>query len=147
VLLRGGLERYRAHESGPQCPPDELHRHLPGHTGHLNMLARLVGKVVERPLVPGNKIEPLLNGDATYPAMLEAIRNAKHPLSLETYIFDRDETGLTFAKELGAAVRRGVEVRVLIDAAGTRYSWPSIQHKLHREKVKCALFHPSFGWL
>ena len=64
VLLRGGLERYRAHESGPQCPPDELHRHLPGHTGHLNMLARLVGKVVERPLVPGNKIEPLLNGDA-----------------------------------------------------------------------------------
>ena len=147
VLLRGGFERYRAHESGPKCAPEELHHHLPGHTGHLNMLARLVGEVVERPLVPGNEIEPLLNGDAAYPAMLETIRNAQHTISLETYIFDRDDTGLTFAKELGAAVRRGVEVRVLIDAAGTRYSWPSIRHRLHREKVKCALFHPSFGWL
>ncbi len=147
VILRGGLQRYRAHESGPQCPPDELHHHLPGHTGHLNMLARLVGEVTERPLVPGNHIEPLVNGDTAYPAMLEAIRNARYTVSLETYIFDRDEAGQAFAKELGAAVRRGVEVRVLIDAAGTRYSWPSILHTLHREKVKCGLFHPSFGWL
>src|SRR6516165_5331652 len=45
VLLRGGFERYRAHESGPKCAPEELHHHLPGHTGHLNMLARLVGEV------------------------------------------------------------------------------------------------------
>ena len=46
ILLRGDLDHYRAHETQPECPPEELHRHLPGHTGHLNMLARVVGRVV-----------------------------------------------------------------------------------------------------
>src|SRR3954463_938030 len=35
ALLRAGLERYRAHPKQIECTPDELHRHLPGHTGHL----------------------------------------------------------------------------------------------------------------
>src|SRR5579859_8094416 len=35
ALLRGGLERYRANSGHAECPPEELHRHLPGHTGHL----------------------------------------------------------------------------------------------------------------
>src|SRR5437879_8618996 len=98
------------------------------------MLARVVGDVVGSPLVSGNKIEPLLNGDEAYPAMLDAIRQAKKTISFETYIFDRDEIGLAFAHELGEAVRRGVEVRVLIDAAGTRYSWPSILRTLRHQR-------------
>ncbi len=145
VLLRRGLERYRAHEAHPACPPEELHRHLPGHTGHLNLLARVVGGVVERPLLPGNRIEPLLNGDEAFPAMLEAIRQARQTVSFCTYIFDRDEVGLAFARALGEATRRGVEVRVLIDAAGTRYSWPSILRALRRERVRYARFLPSFA--
>jgi cardiolipin synthase len=44
---------------------------------------------------------------------------------------------------LGRAVRRGVQVRVLVDAAGARYSWPSIIHKLRHEKIICARFLPS----
>ncbi len=143
--LRGGLERYRAHAALPECLPEELHLHLPGHTGHLNTLARVVGGVVKRPLLPGNLIEPLCNGDEAYPAMLEAIGQARQTISFMTYIFDRDEAGLAFAKALGEAVRRGLEVRVLIDAMGTRYSWPSIIHTLRREGVRCARFLPSFA--
>ena len=125
ILLRGDLEHYRAHETQPECSPEELHRHLPGHTGHLNMLVRVAGGVVQRPLLTGNRIEPLVGGDAAYPAMLEAIQQARQTISFCTYIFDRDEAGLAFARALGEASRRGVEVRVLIDATGTRYSWPS----------------------
>ena len=145
ILLRRDLEHYRAHETQAACPPEELHRHLPGHTGHLNMLARVVGRVVERPLVPGNRIEPLLNGDEAFPAMLEAIEQARQTVSFCTYIFDRDEVGLAFARALGAATRRGLEVRVLIDATGTRYSWPTILRTLRREGVKYARFLPSFA--
>ena len=145
VLLRRHLERYRAHEKQPDCPPEELHRHLPGHTGHLTMLARVVGGVVQRPLLPGNRIEPLINGDEAFPAMLEAIGQARGTVSLCTYIFDRDEVGLAFARALGDATRRGVEVRVLIDATGMRYSWPSILRTLRREGVKYARFLPSFA--
>ena len=77
--------------------------------------------------------------------MLEAIQQARRTVSLCTYIFDRDEVGLAFARALGDATRRGVEVRVLIDATGMRYSWPSILRTLRREGVKHARFLPSFA--
>lgn len=144
-LLRSSFERYRAQPSQPECSPENLQDHLPKHTGHLQMLARVVGKVVERAsLLPGNRIEPLVNGDEAYPAMLEAIRQARTSVSLLTYIFDRDEVGMAFAKALGEATRRGVEVRVLIDAAGTRYSWPPILHALRHEGVRYARFLPLY---
>jgi cardiolipin synthase len=145
LVLRRNLERYRAHERQPECSPDELHRHLPGHTGHLGMLVRVVGGVVNRPLLPGNRLEPLINGDEAFPAMLEAIQQARQTISFCTYIFDRDEVGVAFARALGEAARRGVEVRVLIDAAGTRYSWPSILRTLRQERVRHARFLPSFA--
>ena len=146
AVLRGNLERYRAESHANECSPEELHKHLPGHTGHLHMLTRVVGGVVQRPLLPGNLIEPLLNGDEAFPAMIEAIRNARRTVSFATYIFDRDPIGLEFAHEFGAAVRRGVEVRVLIDAAGVRYSMPSILSTLRREKVPIARFLSAFAF-
>jgi len=142
ALLRRNLERYRAQAAQLECPPEELHRHLPDHGGHLQMLARVVGRMVERPLLPGNRIDLLVNGDEAYPAMLEAIQHARQTVSFVTYIFDRDEIGMAFAHALGEAVRRGVEVRVLMDATGTRYSWPTILHTLRREGVKYARFLP-----
>lgn len=145
LLLRGRMERYRLTMLQRECPPEELHEHLPPHTNYLSMLARVVGKVVGRPLLPGNDIEPLIDGDEAFPAMLEAIRSARKSISLQTYIFDRDEAGLAFAEALGEAVRRGVEVRVLIDAAGTRYSFPSILPALRRLNVKHARFLPSLA--
>jgi cardiolipin synthase len=145
ALLRGPLERYRAGTPQNECLPETLHDHLPTHSGHLNMLARVVGVVVGRPLLPGNQIEPLINGDQAFPAMLEAIGGARESVSLQTYIFDRDDAGLAFAQALGDAVRRGVEVRVLIDAAGIRYSWPSILHTLRQQGVKHARFLPSLA--
>jgi cardiolipin synthase len=117
----------------------------PEHAGaeHLQMLARVVGRVVERPLAPGNKIQPLVNGDQAFPAMLAAIAAAKKSISLTTYIFDNDPSGNQFVAALKAAVERRVEVRVLIDAAGTRYSWPPITHKLKRAEIPFARFLPA----
>jgi cardiolipin synthase len=145
-LLRRNLERYRTQAAQPECLPAELQRHLPEHGGYLKMLARVVGGVVERPLLRGNRIDPLVNGDEAYPAMLEAIRHARRTVSFVTYIFDRDEVGTAFAQALGEAVRRGVDVRVMIDATGIRYSWPTIRRTLQREGVAYARFFPSFAW-
>ncbi len=49
ALLRRNLDRYRAQAAQPECLPEELQRHLPGGTGHLEMLARVVGGVVTVP--------------------------------------------------------------------------------------------------
>src|SRR5208337_1823678 len=90
-MLRRNLERYRAQAVQLEYLPEELQRHLPDHEGHLKMLARVVGGMVERPLLPGNRIDPLVNGDEAYPAMLEAIQHASQTVSFVTYNFDRDE--------------------------------------------------------
>src|SRR2546430_1720705 len=105
ALLRGGRQQYQAEMTESGCSPEELHQHLPGHTGHLYMLARVVGGVVKKPLLPGNRIEPMINGDEAYPAMLMVIAEAKRTISFCTYIFDRDEIGIEFAKAFGDAKR------------------------------------------
>jgi cardiolipin synthase len=110
---------------------------------HLEMLARAVGRIVAQPLAPGNHIQPLVNGDEAFPAMLAAIESAQKSVSLATYIFDNDACGRKFVAALGRATARGVAVRVLGDAAGLRYSWPSIMHRLKHARVPAARFLPS----
>jgi len=144
LRLRGEEPRSPAPPAPTACAPDTLEAHLPAPHRHLVTLAGLMDRVVGRPLLAGNRLEPLVNGDAAYPAMLEAIAAARHSIALSTYIFDRDAAGLAFARALGAAVRRGVAVRVLIDATGLRYSWPSILGDLRRAGVPCARFLPAF---
>ena len=144
LRLRGEEPRSPAPPAPTACAPDTLEAHLPAPHRHLVTLAGLMDRVVGRPLLAGNRLEPLVNGDAAYPAMLEAIAAARHSIALSTYIFDRDAAGLAFARALGAAVRRDVAVRVLIDATGLRYSWPSILGDLRRAGVPCARFLPAF---
>jgi cardiolipin synthase len=114
-----------------------------GGTGHLKLLARVVSRVVSEPLTATNRVHPLVNGDEAFPAMLAAIESAQQSISLVTYIFDNDASGREFANALGRAAKRGVAVRVLIDAAGTRYSWPPITHCLSRLGVRAAKFLPA----
>lgn len=110
---------------------------------HLRHLARVVSRVVNQPLAGGNQIKPLINGDAAFPAMLAAIESAQKSITLLTYIFDNDESGRRFVNALKRAVKRGVAVRVLIDAAGTRYSWPPITRRLRRARIPYARFLPA----
>lgn len=113
---------------------------LPERLGQFATLARLVDRVAGRPLTPGNRVTPLPNGDAAFPAMLAAIEQAQTSVALGTYIFDNDPAGRLFADALERAVRRGVQVRVLIDAVGARYSWPPIVRALRRRGIRVARF-------
>lgn len=117
---------------------------LPSAAHHLVALARIVRQITGRPLLAGNALRPLRNGDEAYPAMLAAIAQAGHSITLSTYIFAHDASGLAFADALGAAVKRGVQVRVLIDDVGARYSFPTISSALHRRNVRTAFFMPTF---
>lgn len=106
-------------------------------------LARLGERVNPLPLLAGNQVLPLRDGDEAYPAMLAAIDGAERTIGLATYIFDRDPLGLRFLEALARAVKRGVEVRVLADSVGLRYSWPAMDRELRRAGVPVARFLPS----
>jgi cardiolipin synthase len=142
--LRGDLERFRAEPTAPILPPESLEEYVPESARHLVDLAHLVDRVVVRPLLPGNRVDPLVNGDEAYPAMLGAIESASQSIALATYIFDNDRVGRRFVAALRDAAKRGVEVRVLIDDTGARYSFPSIVRTLRRAGVRVERFLPTF---
>jgi cardiolipin synthase A/B len=123
------------------CPGETLKELLGPDGGHLQPLATLGDRVAGRPLVAGNRVRMLRDGDQAYPAMLEAIAEAESTVTLITYIFDRDRAGRQFVDALAAAVDRGVEVRVLVDAVGARYSMPPITRSLHRAGIPTGRFH------
>jgi cardiolipin synthase len=120
---------------------------VPGHVVPLRDyypdLVRLVDVIVQKPALEGNSVSPLVNGDEAYPAMIKAIEGAEKSVSMSTYIFDRDEAGKSFLHALSAAVSRGVEVRVLVDAVGLRYSWPPVDRLLRQAGIKVARFMPT----
>ena len=107
---------------------------------HLRTLAELVGRVSDARLTAGNAITPLENGEQAYPAMVAGIGAAERSIGLSTYIFDNDAAGAMFADALEQAVARGVDVRVLIDTVGSRYSRPSIVKVLRDRGIAVALF-------
>ncbi len=125
------------------CDRPALAQHLGPEQYHLVTLAGAVDSISHRPLVEGNAVDVLEDGDQAFPAMIDAINEARLSVTLATYIFGNDPVGRAFGDALTAAVRRGVAVRVLIDNAGERYTWPSMVGVLRRRGVNVARFFPS----
>ena len=67
----------------------------------------------------GNRYEVLTNGDQIFPSMLAAINSATRRISLETYIYENGTVGDQFSAAFEAAARRGVQVRMVVDAMGS----------------------------
>lgn len=137
--------RRRRHERPAMgvVTPENISLLLP-EAPQLASLAHALETVTHRPLVGGNEIAILQNGDETYPAMLEAIEGAQHSIAMQSYIFESRGPGKRFVEAIVAAKARGVEVRVLLDAAGERYGYPRTSKIFLREKVSVARFLPAF---
>jgi len=140
--LRAAQPRYQTHAGQlpeQEYPLDTVAREMPT----LAPLARLVNETTHQPLLAGNSVEPLVNGDTAFPAMIAAIDAAERSVTFITYIFDPGIAGNQFVAAFARAVQRGVEVRVLIDDTGARYSWPSIVPKLKQAGIRVARFLPT----
>lgn len=140
------LMKYQERPASPPreyCTDEDLHRELGSDYDRLSPLVKFVDQSTKVPLLDGNRLTPLAKGDQAYGEMLAAIDSATHSVGLQTYIFDNDEAGRKFVHTLGCAKDRGVEVRVLIDDVGTRYTWPSIKGHLRGEGIKFDTFLPT----
>ena len=141
--LRPRQARRDAASSSGYCSSDLLNLQLGDGAAHLRALTTLTNKLTPHPLTYGNQVVPLINGDQAFPAMLQAIDLAERSVTLSTYIFDNDRAGALFLTALQRAVARNVEVRVLIDDMGARFSWPAMPGVLHRAGIPCARFMPA----
>lgn len=80
---------------------------------------RCMSHLLGPPIVDGNLVRTLLNGDEIFPAMLKAIRSAEKTITFETYIYWSGEIGKAFAAALAERARAGVRVHDLLDWVGS----------------------------
>jgi cardiolipin synthase len=103
---------------------------------------RCMAHLLGPPLVDGNRITSLLNGDQIFPAMLAAIRSAKSTITFETYIYWSGKIGREFADALAERARAGVRVHVLLDWIGSNKLDPDALAELKQAGVQVERYRP-----
>ena len=81
---------------------------------------RCMAHLLGPPLVGGNRVTTLVNGDQIFPAMLDAVRKAERSITFETYIYWSGKIGREFSQALAERARAGVRVHVLLDWVGSK---------------------------
>lgn len=92
---------------------------------------------------PGNRIELLENGEAYFPAVFEAMRQAQREILLETFILFEDKVGHELQGILIKAARRGVKVIVSLDGFGCGELSPTFLGELAEAGVTVQMFDPA----
>ncbi len=99
--------------------------------------------VAESPLVAGNQVSILRDGDQTFPAMFAAIHAARHYLLLEYYIFeDVSWNGEHLSDVLVSKVQSGVQVDVIYDGIGSIGTASAFLDRLRTAGVQLVEFNP-----
>ena len=94
------------------------------------------------PFVSGNIVEPLNNGDAFYPRMLDAVANARVSITIEAYIYWAGEIGHAVRRSLAERARSGVTVKILLDAIGSASIGADILRILEDGGCQVAWYNP-----
>ncbi|MDN3655980.1 cardiolipin synthase [Ferruginibacter paludis] len=102
-------------------------------------LAAMLIKDPGSPLTTNNRIQLLINGEQKFPVLMQAIREAKHHVHVEYYIYEYDETGTALVNLLIQKAEQGVQVRFIYDDFGS----PSIKKKTEERMRKAGVeIHP-----
>ncbi|MES2316363.1 MAG: phospholipase D-like domain-containing protein [Pseudomonadota bacterium] len=98
------------------------------------------------PIVEGNQVEALLNGDAIFASMLKAIRGAEKTITFETYIYWSETIGAEFSTALIERARAGVKVHVMLDFIGSIKMDDSAMVAMEQAGIKLERFHKPVWW-
>ncbi|MFI5131501.1 MAG: cardiolipin synthase [Chitinophagales bacterium] len=98
-------------------------------------LASMLIRDLGSPLTSSNEVKLLVNGEQKFPEVLKAIRQAKHHIHLQYYIYECDETGMSVIELLIEKAKQGVIVRFIYDDFGS----PSIKKKLEKRMTNAGI--------
>ena len=91
-----------------------------------------------------NDVEIIPDSNVFFKSLLEDLKNAKDYINIQFYIFRDDEIGNEIMDILIDKAKKGVEVRLLYDAVGSKFFSEKSIHKLKKYGVKVGVFFPSF---
>ena len=109
-----------------------------GERGFLRAAEALTGA----PISEGNTVALHINGDAIFPAFIEAIGSARRSITLTTYVFWKGEIATEVARVLSERAQAGVHVCVLLDFIGSVKMDSAIVESMRDAGVEVALFRP-----
>ncbi|MEK6288314.1 MAG: phospholipase D-like domain-containing protein [Acidobacteriota bacterium] len=104
----------------------------------LRMLAALTNATIHT----NNRVDVLTNVEVFYEAALEAIRNAKHNINIEVYIFQKGRVAGRFIEALIERAEAGVNVNLVIDAIGSFATWDSYLKLLPDAGARVERYNP-----
>ncbi|HEY1043131.1 MAG TPA: cardiolipin synthase [Telluria sp.] len=107
---------------------------------------RSMGVLLGPPILEGNHVEELVNGDQIFPAMLDAIRSAKKTVTFETFIYWSETIGKEFADALSERARAGVKVHVLLDFLGSVKLDAASIEEMRAAGVEVERYHKPAWW-
>jgi cardiolipin synthase len=93
-------------------------------------------------LMPGNRVQALVNGNEFFPDMLKAIAGAQKTITFETYIYWSGEIGAQFTRALAERARAGVRVHVLFDALGSQKIDEAEVRQMKAAGIEVAKYNP-----
>lgn len=104
--------------------------------------ARDMAGLYGTPIIGGNRISTLLNGDMIFAAMLAEITRAERSITFETYIYWSGRIAEQFCDALIARAKAGVAVKVLIDWIGGLPMDDDLIDRMHNGGVMLRMFRP-----
>jgi len=100
------------------CSRVTPHLELPHLETRQPAFAATLGGYSGTPVVPGNRVEILLNGQEIFPAKLAMIRSARRTINYAQYVFESGKPAEEIAAAISERCRAGIQVNVLLDAVG-----------------------------
>jgi len=88
------------------------------------------------PIVGGNAVQVLLNGEEIFPALVEAINSAQRTITYAQYFYEDGPVARDVAEALAERCRAGVGVNVLLDGFGT-LAMPAVATSLTLRVATC----------
>jgi cardiolipin synthase len=103
---------------------------------------RTMNALLGPPLLAGNRVRTLVNGEQIFPDMLAALRAAQRTITFEMYIYWSGEIGKAFADVLSERARAGVKVHVLLDGVGSGKIDEAFIDEMKRAGVEVERYNP-----
>jgi cardiolipin synthase len=95
----------------------------PNREHHREFVRAMGAMLPDHYLLGGNRIDPLITGNETFPAMLDAIQGAKQHINLQSFIIGNDRVGREFLSCLADKAASGVKVNILYDRFGSTFAY------------------------
>jgi cardiolipin synthase A/B len=100
------------------CSRVTPHLELPHLETRQPAFAATLGGYSGTPVVPGNRVDILLNGQEIFPTKLAMIRSARRTINYAQYVFESGKPAEEIAAAISERCRAGIQVNVLLDAVG-----------------------------